>query len=326
MSRIAVIVPVSPFEPEEIVVDCAKHLLSLNYDGFDYKIVFVVDRKDSNDLRSLKLRELGVDVLERRDTRGKRAGAINDALDYLRKFDPDYIAIFDVDSRPERDFIVKCVEALREDRNAYIASSPRFISNPTNLVSETVEAEYRLINFLLKRSGFKQFNGLIGVLRADLLMKHRLNEDAITEDADFATRMHCMGYRAVFVESTKVYEQAPISWRDLISQRKRWYYGGLQLWRYRKCVFSSKNLSFKISWLSALTLTYCVAILLPLLSLAPFLLLIEFRSFRKVLVTVGLFVHTILLQYSALCAIAKFVRGRGVEWSPMKRDLRRNRC
>ncbi len=319
MSRVAVIVPVSPFEPLEILINSAKHLLSLDYDDFEFKIVFVVDKNGPNDDRGKKLKELGIEVLERNTTRGKRAGAINDALDYLRDFKPDYIAIFDVDSRPERNFIVKCVEALKRDEKAYIASSRRYISNPINFVSQTVEAEYYLINFLLKKSKFKQFNGLIGVLRADLLMKYRLNENAVTEDADFATRMHCLGYRAILVDGTKVYEQAPLSWGDLVAQRKRWYYGGLQLWKYRKCVLATKNWGFMFSWISALTLTYAIIILLPFLILAPPLLIYKFRSFKKVLVTFGLLIHTILLQYSAICAIAKYVKGRGIEWSPIKR-------
>ncbi len=313
------IVPVSPFEPLEVLVNSAKHLKSLDYDSFEVKIVYVVDLKDGRDVRGRELRRLGVDVLERKTTRGKRAGAINDALKYLKPFKPDYIAIFDVDSRPDRDFVVKCVEALKGDPTAYLASSPRYVSNPVNLVSETVEVEYHLINFLLKLSKFKQFNGLIGVLRADLLMKYGLREDAITEDADFATRMHCLGYKALYVEDTRMYEQAPLSWRDLVSQRKRWYYGGLQLWRYRKEVFSSKDRGFVLSWISALTLTYAVILLLPLLLLAPPLILYRFRNFKKILVTFGLLAHTILLQYSAICALAKYVRGRGVEWSPIKR-------
>jgi cellulose synthase/poly-beta-1,6-N-acetylglucosamine synthase-like glycosyltransferase len=188
-----------------------------------------------------------------------------------------------------------------------------------NLVSQTVEVEYYLINFLLRKSKFKQFNGLIGVLRAEHLMKYRLNENAITEDADFATRMHCLGYRAILVDGIKIYEQAPLSWKDLVSQRKRWYYGGLQLWKYWRSVKATKNLGFILSWLSALTITYMIVLFVPLLILAPPLLLYKFRSFKKVLVTFGLLIHAILLQYSAICAIAKYIRGRGMEWSPIKR-------
>ncbi len=318
MRKVAVVVPVSPYEPIDVLKKSASHLKSLDYDGMDFKIVYVVDRNGKGDCRGRILRSMGVEVIERGTTRGKRAGAINDALRYLRDYNPDYIAIFDVDSRPERNFIVECVKALELDKRAYIASSKRYVYNPVNLVSSAVETEYYLINFLLRISKFRQFNGLIGVLRADLLMKYGLNEDAITEDADFATRMHAMGYRAVLVKSTKIYEQAPISWRDLVSQRRRWYYGGLQLWRHLPLVARSKDRGFKISWMLSLTLTYLILLFSPLLAIAPPLLIYKFGK-GGVKRFLGLIMHTLVLQYSALLAISGFLNGKGVTWDPLKR-------
>ncbi|RLI79099.1 glycosyltransferase family 2 protein [Archaeoglobales archaeon] len=314
--KVVAIIPVSPFEPIEIILDSVKHLKSLDWDNFDYELLYVVDKRHNNDSRVEILKRENIRVLERNTTRGKRGGAINDALNVLGKV--DYIAIFDVDSRPEKDFIVKCVEALQKHKNAYIASSRRYISNPVNLVSETIETEYYFINFLLKKSAFKQFNGLIGVLRAELLIKYRLNEDVITEDADFATRMHFMGYKAILVENTKIFEQAPIKWKDLYNQRKRWYYGGLQLWRYWKYVRKS-NFKFAISWFSALTLTYVILVIAPFLILAPPLLLYKFRKIKKLVVVVGLFIHTLILQFAAITALINFIKKRGVEWDQIER-------
>jgi|Deesub1362A_J573_1020465.scaffolds.fasta_scaffold00195_11 cellulose synthase/poly-beta-1,6-N-acetylglucosamine synthase-like glycosyltransferase len=326
MRKIGVIVPVSPFEPPELIKKSVKWIKSLHYDPFEVKIVYVVDLKQNlkKDLKNeIDNRGkiplcMGVDVVERKFNRGKRAGAINDAIEYLKNFNPDYIAIFDVDSRPEKDFIIRCVDELEKNPKAYIASSGRYISNPVNPCSETVEAEYYLINFLLKRYGFKQFNGLIGVLRADLIMNHGLNENAITEDADFATRMHTLGYEAIFVEGTRVFEQAPLKWSDLYAQRKRWYFGGLQLWNYYPDVFKAER-KFKFSWIASLTIPYFISIVTPFLILAPPLILYKFRKLGKVKVTAGLLIHILILQFAALSSLWNFIRGRGVEWRPQKR-------
>ncbi len=315
--KVVAIIPVSQFEPIEIILKSVKHLKSLDWNGFDYKLIYVVDKKSNNDPRAEVLRKEGVVVLERNTTRGRRGGAINDALNLLDE-SVEYIAIFDVDSKPERDFVIKCIEALEKEDKAYIASSKRYISNPINLVSETIEVEYYLINFLLKKSAFKQFNGLIGVLKAKLLRKYRLNENAVTEDADFATRMHSMGYKAILVENTKIFEQAPIKWRDLYNQRKRWYYGGLQLWKYWKAVKKS-NFKFAISWLSALTLTYVIIITAPFLLLAPPLLLYKFRKVKKLIVVFGLLIHVLILQFAAIMALISFIKKRGVEWGKTER-------
>jgi len=316
--KVAIIVPVSPFEPLKIIKDSIRHLKSLNWNDLSYKLIYVIDKKDDNDRRAETLKNEGIIVLERNTTRGKRGGAINDALSILD--DEEYVAIFDVDSRPEKNFIIRCVEALERDERAYIASSKRYVSNPINLVSRTVEIEYHIINFLLKKSAFKQFNGLIGVLRAKFLIKYKLNEYAVTEDADFATRMHSEGYRAILVENTKLFEQAPIKWKDLYNQRKRWYYGGLQLWKYWKKVLRS-SFNFAISWFSALTLTYVIVLVLPLLILAPPIILYKFRKIKKLVLVVGLFVHVLVLQLAAVVALVNFIRKRGVEWGQMERVI-----
>jgi len=329
MNRLAVIIPVSKFEEKETVLNSSKKVLSLDYKNLDVRIIYSIDI-DEEDGRGTKdqdprikvLKEMGVEVLTRK-ARGKRAGAINDALDYISEFMPDFVAIFDVDSRPERNFIVECVKSLKKDTSAFIASSRRYVSNPINLVTKTIEAEYYFINFLLRISAFKQFNGMIGVLRGDLILQHKLNEFAIAEDADYSTRMYSLGYKAILVKETRIFEQAPVSWNSLRNQRKRWYFGGLQLWRYWDIVKKSKNKKFLISWVSALSLTYIIIILLPFMIFSPLLILYSKLKGKKISFSVcaGLILHLLQLQYSALSAIFNFKRNKDIEWIPMERTV-----
>ncbi len=309
----AIIVPVSKNEPKRIVEESAKYLRSLDAKA---EIIYVFDG-DERDERVEILRRLNCKVIARNDSRGKRAGAINDAISYLKK--TDFIAIFDIDSRPSKDVIENCLKALKNNRKTYIASAKRFVVNKINLLTKTIDLEYRLINFFLKKSKFKQFNGLIGVLNGEILRRERLNEDAITEDADFATRMHIKGYKAVFCEGY-VYEQAPICWKDFYNQRKRWYFGGLQLWKYFKNVLRSKDISFKLSWLSSLTITFFPLIFFPLiiLSLPSLLIYKKSEGFKLYL---GLIAYCLTLQLASLSAIAKMIKGDVVEWVAIKRSL-----
>jgi len=321
MKKIAVIIPVAESEGPQVVLHSAKKNTSLDYENLITKIVYVVDVNSENDERIKLLKKEGVEVFSRH-SKGKRAGAINEALISLADFKPDYVALFDVDSRPARNFVTECVDALENDSMGYIASSRRYISNPLNLVSRTIQAEYYALNFLLKRSAFKQFNGLIGVLRADLLYKHKLNEGAITEDADYATRMHARGYKAILVNTTRIYEQSPVRWRDLLSQRKRWYYGALQLGRYWNVVKRSKNKKFIRSWVMALTMTYGIILFFPFVIVSPFIILIYSKKASPKIspsVSAGLVLYILALQYAAIAAIFNFARGRSVEWKSMKR-------
>ncbi len=316
--RVAVIVSVSPSEPEKVVEKSAQHIMNLDFDGLITKIVYVIDLKDRNDRRGEKIRATGVDVLERDHRRGKKAGAINDCLNFLLSsgFKPDYLVFFDVDSRPSEDFIKKCVKALEENRNAFIASSERIVINPDTLVSETLDLEYRIFNFLIKRSRFKNFNGLIGVVRGDVILKYRMDESSFAEDLDFSTKMHALGYESVFVEGTSIYEQAPVTWKDLFSQRKRWYYGGLQLFKNRH-LRKNRRMAFEI--LSAVIAAHLVILLTPLLILSPLYILYRFRKVKKLRLVLGLAIYLLVNQAAALASLYSFMRGREIEWKGIKR-------
>ncbi|MEM0203093.1 MAG: glycosyltransferase family 2 protein [Archaeoglobaceae archaeon] len=312
--KLAVIVPVSPFESEDVLEKSIVHVKSLA-SKFNARVVYVIDKNSKNDSRVELARSLGVEVIERNDRRGKRAGAINDALNYLKDESPDFVLILDVDVRTDEETIQNCIKALMSDEKAYIASARRFVYNASNLVSETIEAEYRLLNFLLKKSSFKQFNGLIGVIRFEHLIEG-LNEEAMAEDADFATRMHAKGLRALLVEG-RFLEQAPITWADFYKQRKRWYFGGLQLWKYRREIFKVKEV--RASWVLALTITYFPIIMLPLLPIGTIFVLRSYRSIRKLKILFGFVIYCFVLQFSAIVAILDFIRGKEVRWDAIRR-------
>ncbi len=316
--KVAVIVSVSPSEPEELIEKSAQHIRSLDFDRMIPKIVYVIDLKGKEDKRGERIKAAGVVVLERIQRRGKKAGAINDCLSFLLDsgFEPDYVAFFDVDSRPSKDFVVRCVEALEKNRNAFIASSERRVINPESLVSETLDLEYRIFNFLLKRSRFKNFNGLIGVVRGDILIENRMNESSFAEDLDFSVRMHALGYESVFVEGTSIYEQAPVSWRDLFLQRKRWYYGGLQLFKNRQ-LMENKPLRLKV--LSTVIIAHFIMLFMPLLILSPFYILLRFRKVKKLRLVLGLAIYLLVNQAAALTSLYSFIRGREIEWKGVKR-------
>lgn len=312
--RIGIVVPVSVYEPAETLYSCANHLKKLDFGDHEIVVVFSFDGEE-NDKRALMLREMGFDVIARKTNRGKRAGAVNDAVTYLKKFKPDLVAILDVDSRPEKDVILRCAEKL--DRFSFIASSKRRISNPVNPITKAVELEYRFLGFLLEKSHFRQFNGLIGVLRYDLIDRYRLNEKALTEDADFSTRMHLHGFEAKLSEGY-FFEQAPLNAYELYKQRKRWYYGGLELWKYSDDVLRSGNVKFAVSWLLALTLTYFPLIFIPLLlfSLPALIAYYGKEGFERF---AGILAYAIVLQSASISAIFNFLRRKQVEWKAVKR-------
>ncbi|MEM4701930.1 MAG: glycosyltransferase family 2 protein [Archaeoglobaceae archaeon] len=144
-----------------------------------------------------------------------------------------------------------------------------------------------------------------------------MREDAIAEDADFATRMHAKGLKALIVDGA-FFEQAPLSWKDFYRQRKRWYYGGLQLWRYRREMAKAEK-KVRLSWYLALTVTYFPLLILPFLPFIVFAFLFYYRKISKLKVVVGLFIYSLILQLSAISALMDYLRKKEVEWNAIRR-------
>ncbi|MEM4701929.1 MAG: glycosyltransferase family 2 protein [Archaeoglobaceae archaeon] len=129
--KLAIVVPVAPFESEKALRESIEHVKALSK-NFDCKIVYVIDKNSNFDERIRTARSLGVEVIEREGRRGKRAGAINDAVKYLINYSPDFVLILDIDSRTDEKTISNCISALSNSRESYIASAKRCIYNSSS--------------------------------------------------------------------------------------------------------------------------------------------------------------------------------------------------
>ena len=171
-------------------------------------------------------------VVIRNGNRGRRAGAINDILNVAEGV--DCIALFDVDSRPNPDFLVECVRELTETSDAVLASGCRYVTNKVNTLTKIASIEYKFfcdIYHLFGWSrGFIQFNGVIGVSKASFLKTTGFDERCSCEDLDISEKIYLSGNRALLA-TTKVGEQAPTSIQDLYNQRVRWFRGAVEGFR-----------------------------------------------------------------------------------------------
>lgn len=315
MKKVALIISVSPFEPKDVVLKSIEWMKSLDYEGIYPRIFYVMDF-ENEELREI-LEKKGVEVVVRGSRRGRKAGAINYCLDHVfRTFKPDYIAFFDVDSRPSKKFLIKCVDGVESGRKVFIASTERRALNPSNLISEVISFECTVFNFFLRRSDFKNFNGLIGVLKSRFLEKERFDEGSFSEDLEFSVRMHAKGYESIFVEGEFIEEQPVFTWRDLYVQRRRWYFGAFQLTRKS---FLWKSGFFLAKILPLILLANFLIFLIPLAIFSFIPLIILFRNFKKSRIAVGFVLYLVVNQLASLSALYRFLRGREVEWLGIRR-------
>ena len=326
MERLDIIVPVASYEPLSVLKRSVECISDLEKGDMDVRIVYVLDLMKGNDDRLNFLEKMPVGVIARADNRGRRAGAINDALDVYEKT-PDYIALFDVDSRPDRNFLLECVGTLRSNQDAVIASSARFVTNADDsLVTRTISAEYLFFSdvyrIFKKLDGFNQFNGLIGVLNTRTVEQLGLNETVSCEDLDFTQKIYLSGFTGVFTPDTMVGEQAPSGISDLFNQRVRWLTGAYQGLRtyLPSFVTSEIPVSRKLAWFLSLSIPFVAfigTIFVPLYGLR----LWRAYGIRSAIVqTFGLAAHLWLITLCGIVALAKQVFGGGVEWKESRRS------
>ena len=317
--KLRVIVPVSLHEPLYVIKKSLESLSRLEHASMEVRITYVID--SLGDEPSVKyLQDQPVDVVIRKP-RGRKAGAINDVLDIVKA---DYIALFDVDSRPDKNFLVECVMALGKE-GAVIASAPRYVTNPdASIISRIISAEYLLISDLYRlldrMDGFKQFNGLIGILDARIFDSRRFDETAICEDVDLTQQIYLEGNIAVLA-NTRVGEQAPMTLKDLFNQKVRWISGACEGLKYfREFCRAKIPFSRKITWFSAMMLPFFTFMASPLvLSYSPRL----WRSSDGIkdftIKLLGLIADSWFIGLCALVALSKKLLHMQVKWKEMAR-------
>lgn len=329
MENICVLIPVAPFEPLSIIQKSVDSLKQLETSGLSVNIIYIIDCPEGPDHRVQYLKSGNIGHLARFETRGRRGGAINDALDTIRGpdgiLDADYIALFDVDSRPKPDFLLKCINAIKMDANTVMASGTRYITNQdSGWVAMIIAAEYSFfadVYRLYERfDGFKQFNGLIGVIDARALDGTSLNEDVYCEDLEFTQRMYISGKKPVLAE-TKVGEQGPTSLKELYNQRIRWMSGALEGLEENNTRFFSASIpmSQKLAWFTSITLPFGAFLLTPIV---PFygLRLWSKGHDRILLKTAGLIFHVWLISFCGVQAILNRIRKKKTKWTDTSRS------
>ena len=128
--HIYAVIPVAQYEPESQITKSIECLKELACDNFTLDICYAIETFPGD---KRKLHWTLPDNLKilLRAPRGRKAGGLNDFLSMRKNADynADYLAIFDVDSRPAKDYIVKCVAAFEKHDSAVSSSGCRFVTN-----------------------------------------------------------------------------------------------------------------------------------------------------------------------------------------------------
>jgi cellulose synthase/poly-beta-1,6-N-acetylglucosamine synthase-like glycosyltransferase len=173
-----------------------------------------------------------IHYLHRVDRTGYKAGALEAGL---KVASGRFIAIFDADFVPPKDFLMRTLGYFEGDEKVGMVQARwghlnRDYSLLTRIQSILLDAHFVLEHGGRNRAGcFFNFNGTAGVWRREAIADAGgWQHDTLTEDLDLSYRAQLKGWRFVFVPDVVSPAEVPVEMNSFKSQQHRWAKGSVQ--------------------------------------------------------------------------------------------------
>ncbi|MGB2716922.1 MAG: cellulose synthase family protein [Vicinamibacterales bacterium] len=183
-------------------------------------------------VRRLASRGFNIQYLHRVDRRGYKAGALEAGL---KEATGQFIAIFDADFVPPKDFLLRTLGHFEADPKVGMVQARwghinQDYSLLTKIQSILLDAHFVLEHGGRNRAGcFFNFNGTAGVWRRDAIeAAGGWQHDTLTEDLDLSYRAQLAGWRFVFLPDLVSPAEVPVEMNSFKSQQHRWAKGSIQ--------------------------------------------------------------------------------------------------
>ena len=223
-------------EPLQVVRPGVLAALSLDWPA-DKLRVYLLDDGRRAEFREFA-EQAGAHYLTRSDNRHAKAGNLNNALQHS---DGEFVAVFDCDHIPTRNFLTTTLGWMRRDRNCAVVQTPHNFFSPDPF-EKNLQAFRRVPNegelfYGVVQDGNDLWNatffcGSCAVLRrAPLLEIGGFATDTVTEDVHTALRLHDRGYGSAYLNHILASGLATENLPRHIAQRVRWARGMVQLFR-----------------------------------------------------------------------------------------------
>ena len=230
--KVAVLVPCCG-EPIEVVERCLRGCIFLDYPNFE---IWLLDDANREELAILSS-QLGCHYLARPQRIYAKAGNLNYALPHLKA---EFIAVFDADVVPLRNFLSRTVGLFRDPLVGFVQTPQTYMNaDPVmrNLRLERwlmpdEESFYRWIQSDRQRLGAVVCAGTSFVMRCQSLKEvGGFETQTASEDLATGIRIIAAGYRGIYVPEKLSAGLAPFTIEAMARQRSRWASGTIQTLR-----------------------------------------------------------------------------------------------
>lgn len=244
-------------------------------------------------VRALKAKEIQIVHIRRPDRNGFKAGALKYGMERAHG---DFMAIFDADFFPSKDFLLKSMPffvmdqtlALVQARWGHLNEQKSLI---TRLQSIGINGHFMVEQSARNWNGlFMNFNGTAGVFRKEAILDAgNWHDDTLTEDMDLSYRIQLAGWSCRYLIDLVAPAEIPENINAFKSQQFRWAKGSTQtaikllptIWRSEYRFMNKLQATFHMTHYCIHPLMTYLAIMAPILLLTtqvkiPFFLLIIF--------------------------------------------------
>ncbi len=233
LPRVSVIIPA--YNEEKSIAKTIESILKSDYPDFE---VIVVDDGSKDD--TLRIAEnFSSDKVR---VFHKKNGGKGTALNFgIKKAKGKIIFTMDADTAVASQSMKNMVRFFKED-TVMCVTPAMVINKPKNILQRIQYTEYALGLFL--RKAFSSLRaiyiapGAFSAYRKTFFDKFGgYDEKNITEDLEMGLRIQSKGYHAENCPEAPAYTTAPDTFKSLLMQRRRWYFGQIRnLWKYRRII------------------------------------------------------------------------------------------
>lgn len=178
-------------------------------------------------------KQQGFDISHiRRGTReGYKAGALKEGMKIAKG---EYIAIFDADFIPNKEFLKKTLSFFNDDKIGMVQTRWEHLNGDYSIITKAqalaLDGHFVIEQSVRNKSGFFiNFNGTGGIWRKSCIEEAgNWHADTLTEDLDLSYRAQLMGWRFVFLKDFTSPAELPSEINALKSQQFRWTKGAVE--------------------------------------------------------------------------------------------------
>ena len=206
-------------------------------------------KSTSDQIEQLKKSGLDIQHVQRVNRKGFKAGALKDGLVNAKG---QFIAIFDADFLPEKDWLKKTIPYFKDEQIGVVQTRWSHINRNYSILTR-IQAFALDAHFTLEQVGrnskghFINFNGTAGVWRKECILDAGNWEgDTLTEDLDLSYRAQLKNWKFKYLEKVHTPAELPVVISAARTQQFRWNKGGAE--NFRKMmwkVITNNNISTK---------------------------------------------------------------------------------